>query len=140
MYELLSATCAKELFFRREGKLAALVGAIGYLRIDFGKGGNEFHTSWFDILPELKSYEFKRELDDVINSLREDGEHPLKDRKSLSEFCKKTSGEGLDRESHGYEIQTPGYSYYFRLKPSQDDYDCYCFCCDNSLLLAELTS
>ena len=45
------------------------VGIIGYLRGDFASSGEEFHTTWFDVHEELKTLNFKTEIDDVIQTM-----------------------------------------------------------------------
>jgi len=56
----------KGLFFRSE-MIEHEMGAVGYLRGDFGRNGNEFWTTWFDQCSELKTQEFKYELGAMIN-------------------------------------------------------------------------
>jgi hypothetical protein len=57
MYELLLAPKEELRFcFRLSGGAAERCGAIGYLRADFGRGGKEFYTTWFDSQPHLKTY------------------------------------------------------------------------------------
>ena len=46
-------------------------GNIGYLRGDFDKDGMNFYCQWFDGSKELKTNEFREELDEVINYFRE---------------------------------------------------------------------
>jgi len=49
--------------FSQSSQLAAQSGSIGYLRGDFGKDGNSFYTTWFDIGRRYKTDFFKAELD-----------------------------------------------------------------------------
>lgn len=53
-------------------QLEGQTGCIGHLRGDFGSSGNGFYSTWFDTREQWKTDEFKAELDDVINALRED--------------------------------------------------------------------
>lgn len=65
-------------FYRQSQQLAGQTGQIGKLRADFDRDGNGFFSSWEDIRNHLKTEEFKRTFDDVINELRfGDGETPL---------------------------------------------------------------
>ena len=116
-----------KLFFRMEGEAAERHGVIGYLRADFGRTGNEFWSTWFDKQPHLKTPGFKKEFDDVINSLRDDGQAPpFASRRNMEALCATPLDDGPTTSS-GYKVQTENYSYYFRCKPSPGDYDMYCF-------------
>ena len=56
--------------YAQSTQIEGQTGCIGHLRGDFGSGGNEFFTSWFDHRRDLKTDQFKNELDEVINALR----------------------------------------------------------------------
>ena len=60
--------------FRQSTQISMQTGLIGHLRADMDTDGNGFFSSWFDFREELKTDEFKAEFDDVINSLREEGD------------------------------------------------------------------
>ena len=60
--------------FRQSAQISMQTGLIGHLRADMDTDGNGFFSSWFDFREELKTDEFKAEFDDVINSLREEGD------------------------------------------------------------------
>ena len=108
-------------------------GAIGYLRADFGRSGKEFHTTWFDSQQHLKSPDFKHEFDELINSLRDDGQKPpFASRENHLAFC------AAHPPMTCFKIATLDYSFYFRLNPHQGTYDIYCFAYDNRYLLPEL--
>jgi hypothetical protein len=129
----------ESLFFRLSREAAERYGAIGYMRADFGKTGREFWTSWFDDEKHLKTYAFKTEFNDVIESLRNDGaDPPFASRENLEAFCSVTPGKELTTRGGGYSIRTPDFSYCIRCKPSPADYDIYCFAYDNRFLLPEL--
>lgn len=138
MYELIPMQKGQSnlhLFFRLEGEAAERHGAIGCMRADFGRGGNEFYTTWFDNQTHLKTPAFKTEFDNVINSLCGDGEKPpFASRRNLESFCR----AAFDTSGGGAMIRTQDYSYYFRCKPAVGDYDIYCFAFDNRYLLPEL--
>jgi hypothetical protein len=129
------------LFFRLDGEEAESSGAIGHLRADFGKSGNEFYSTWFDIQPHLKSPAFRMEFDAVINALRETA---FASRTELERFCCKQDvhplkGDGVNiPRALGFKVQTEGYTHYFRLLPGMGDYDIRCYSYDNRYLLPEL--
>ena len=55
--------------YTQSWQIESQTGCIGHLRADFGSG-KEFYSSWDDHHGDLKTPEFKRELDAVINTLR----------------------------------------------------------------------
>ena len=55
--------------YTQSSQIIAQTGCIGHLRADLG-GGEEFYSSWDDHNGELKTPAFKRELIEVINTLR----------------------------------------------------------------------
>jgi hypothetical protein len=69
--------------FRQSAQISGQTGLIGYLRADMDTDGNGFFASWNDWRRDLKTDEFKAEFDDVINSLREEGDI-LHNRKALA--------------------------------------------------------
>jgi len=128
-----------KLFFRLDGESAERHGAIGYMRADFGQNGNEFWTTWFDTQPHLKTPGFKKEFENIINTLRDAGpEPPFASRRSLEAFCYANPSKELNGRGDGYFIQTQDYSYFFRCLPRVGNYDIYCFAYDNRFLLPEL--
>jgi len=140
MYSLLPAQDNAKLFFRMDGETAERHGAIGYLRADFGKSGCEFWTTWFDIQPCLNISNFKNNFDNIIESLRNDGQNPsFSSRAVLQSFCRANLGKNLSDRGCGYIIMTHNYSYYFRCHLRLNDYDIYCFAYDNRFLLPELS-
>lgn len=108
----------------------AMKGVIDYLRGDFDCNGTGFYTTWFDHNLKLKTEEFKKEFDDVINELREG---ILKDRESLRSAihdhpkCRLKNGFGV---SSGVFVESEHYEYSLRLIGNNGDYDFYCYCAD----------
>lgn len=51
--------------FRQSTQISMQTGLIGHLRVDMDTDGNGFFSSWFDFREELKTDEFKAELDEV---------------------------------------------------------------------------
>lgn len=81
-----SMTPADRLYaYNQSSQLEGQTGCIGHLRGDFG-AGKEFYTSWFDHRREYKTDEFKAELDEVVNTLREKN-GLLCTRDSMTRFC-----------------------------------------------------
>lgn len=72
--------------FRQSSQISSQTGLIGYLRADMDTDGNGFFSSWNDYRKDLKTDEFKQEFDEVINSLREEGDI-LHNRKDLAYYC-----------------------------------------------------
>ena len=139
MYELLASNDDDSLFYRLDSDSAERYGVFGYIRMDFGKSGREFWSTWFDSQPIFEIKPFRTELDDVINSLRDDGiAPPFASRENLVKFCAKNPGRKFSDFGDGYLIRTLNYSYYFRCQPRPGDYDAYCFVYDNRRLLPEL--
>lgn len=114
--------------FRQSQQLSMQTGLVGYLRADFGSTGEEFWTSWFDFRADLKTDEFKAELDTVINGLR-DGDI-LTGRQAMASYCNATPDSAFndDRNHYGIRLDTDKYSYLMRLNPNKGEYNLYCYC------------
>jgi hypothetical protein len=139
MYKLLPAQDDESLFYRLDGEAAERHGAIGYMRADFGTDGWGFYFKWFDSQPHLKTRDFRRELDNIVNTLRVDGqETPFANRKVMERYCAAYPGQDLFLRGDGYVIRTDDFSYYIRCRPASGDYDIYMFAYDNRYLLPEL--
>jgi hypothetical protein len=139
-YQLLSAEeNESNLFFRLDSEASERHGVIGYMRADFGKNGRDFWTTWFDCERNLKTYTFKKEFEDVVNSLRDDGQNPpFASRSNLAAFCAENRGIELRSRGAGYKIRTLNFSYYARCLPRSGDYDIVLSAYDNRYLLPEL--
>ena len=78
-------------FFAQTPEQDAQMGAIGHVRMDFGKRGTEFWHTWHPRgREELNSPEFKAELQQVVDKLRET---VLKDFSSMRRFCYENGGK-----------------------------------------------
>ena len=126
MYSIIMNPCSnKELFYSRGSRESE---CIGHLRGDFGSG-QEFYTSWFDHRSEYKTDEFKTELDEVVNTLREkDG--LLCTRDSMTKFCyqrPEAEFEGNYCAEYGFKVQTPQHTYMLRCNPNYGDYNFYLY-------------
>ena len=75
------------------------LGAIGHVRMDFGKSGNEFWHTWHPRgAEELNSPAFKTELQKIVDKLRED---VLKNRFAMERFCHQHGGTGKKSDVGG---------------------------------------
>ncbi|ACL20450.1 hypothetical protein Dhaf_2422 [Desulfitobacterium hafniense DCB-2] len=114
------------IFYALTPEQDAELGAIGHVRMDFGASGNEFWSTWWPRGDEsLNSPEFKAELTELVNELRETG--PLKDLSAMHSYCAGHRGEigGGWRQNYGYIIETERYRYCLRCSPGQGDYHAY---------------
>jgi hypothetical protein len=128
----------QKLFYRLDGEPAERHGAVGYLRCDYGKSGDEFWTTWFDNQPLLKSPAFKTEFNGVIDYLREASQKSYPYDGSFAERCLLNMRRPVTDTAVRFKIQTEQFSYYVRCQPRQGDYDFYCMAYDNRYLLPEL--
>jgi len=119
------------LFYALKPELDELLGGIGHLRMDFGRRGTEFWTNWFDHCGDkLNTPEFKTEIDEVVNELRQT---VLKDRSTMRSYCSDFGGElgeNYGIRQYGYVVETEHYRYFLRCKPQEGDYDGYLCCFD----------
>jgi len=118
------------LFFAMSPEKDRELGCIGHVRADFGSSGKKFWHTWHPRGPEeLNSPEFKSELDEVVNSLRENVLKSLPDMKS---YCWSHGGEiaGGREQNYGYVVETERYLYYLRCNPVAGDYNVYLTCRD----------
>ena len=59
------------LFYTPHPEEDKRLGAVGHVRMDFGRSGNEFWHTWWPRGPEeLNSPAFKAELQEVVDTLR----------------------------------------------------------------------
>lgn len=104
-------------------------GLIGYLRADLGRG-EEFYSTWWPFREDLNTPDFKKEFDNVINSLRGNGEF-LSDLGTMEAFCDTDNVLRYpDIHDHycGVRVDTDNYAYLMRLYPYMGDYNMYCYC------------
>ena len=121
--------------FRQSNQISGQTGLIGYLRADFGRDGNEFYSSWEDWNNNLKTPDFKQELDEVINCLREEGDI-LSGRAAMSRYCNDTPQSKMTKESYfyGVRVDTDKYAYLLRMNLNKGDYNLYCYCYEKKWL------
>ena len=115
--------------FSNSMQISMQCGLIGHLRADMDSDGNGFFSSWEDFRKELKTDEFKDELDKVINSLREEGDI-LYNRKALAKYCYSSPQAKMNNEQdyYGVRVDTEKYAYLCRLNPNKGEYNLYCYC------------
>lgn len=115
--------------FTNSQQISGQCGLIGHLRADMDTDGNGFFSSWFDWRRDLKTDEFKAEFDEVINSLREDGDI-LHTRKALASYCYSTPQAKMetDMDYYGVRVDSEKYAYLLRLTPNKGEYNVYCYC------------
>ena len=115
--------------FRQSSQISSQTGLIGYLRADMDTDGNGFFSSWNDYRKDLKTDEFKQEFDEVINSLREEGDI-LHNRKDLAYYCYTNPQSKMPTEQnyYGVRVDTDKYAYLLRLNPNKGEYNLYCYC------------
>ena len=118
--------------YTESSQLMAQTGCIGHLRGDMGSTGLGFYTSWDDHQPDLKTADFKAELDDVINALRFDTAYGgiLASRDKLAAYCwsRPDSRMGEDGHEYGFRADTDKYTYMLRLNPGRGEYNLYAYC------------
>ena len=115
--------------FRQSAQISGQTGLIGYLRADMNTDGNGFFSSWNDWRKDLKTDGFKAEFDEVINSLREEGDI-LHNRKALANYCYSHPQSKMQTEQdyYGVRVDTEKYAYLLRLNPNRGEYNLYCYC------------
>ena len=89
-------------------------GLIGYIRGDFGSGGNSFHHSWFENKGKLNNEVFKEDLNKVMEFLRE---RMLTDRMYMRSVVYGNPNAKIDSKestSYGVFVETDGYEYDIR--------------------------
>ncbi len=118
------------LFFALPPEQDEVFGAIGHVRMDFGRGGDEFFHTWHPRGPaELNSQEFKAELQEVVDELRKG---VLKNFSAMMGYCRGHGGEisGGWVQNYGYVVETENYRYCLRCNPVPNDYHAYLSCFD----------
>ncbi len=115
--------------FSQSPQIASQTGLIGYLRADMDTDGNGFFSTWNGWRDDLKTDEFKQEFDEIINSLREEGDI-LHNRAALSKYCHSTPQARMntDYEYYGIRVDTERYAYLLRINPNKGEYNLYCYC------------
>lgn len=117
--------------FKQCSSLYDLFGCIGYLRADLGASGKQFYSTWEELRSKLKTDEFRKEFDEVINTFRFDDKYDkmLSDISKLKHFCCTEAEKfSVDEQYYGIRVDTEKYTYLFRLNPNSATYNLYCYC------------
>ncbi len=117
--------------YSQSQQIAGMTGCIGHLRGDFDKDGLGFYSTWFDRRSDLKTTEFKQDIDKVVNELRSDKCGILKDLFSMKKYVKDYPDSGLHGNyctEYGFRIMTEKYIYLLRCNINPGDYNFYCYC------------
>ena len=117
--------------YSQSQQISGQTGLIGHLRADFGSTGTGFFSNFFDFRKDLKSEDFKAEINEVINALREDQRFGgiLASRTAMSKYCKKHPGSSIEPDyNYGFRADTDHYSYMLRVTPKKGEYNLYCYC------------
>lgn len=117
--------------YSQSQQISGQTGLIGHLRADFGSNGTGFFSNFFDFRKDLKSEDFKAEINEVINALREDKKFGgiLAGRTAMSKYCHKHPGSSIESGyNYGFRADTAHYSYLLRVTPKRGEYNLYCYC------------
>lgn len=117
--------------YSQSQQISGQAGLIGHLRADFGSNGTGFFSNFFDFRKDLKSEDFKAEINEVINALREDQRFGgiLTSRTAMSKYCHKHPGSSIEPDyNYGFRADTAHYSYMLRVTPKKGEYNLYCYC------------
>lgn len=122
---------------------AASSGSIGYLRGDFGSGGENFYHTWFDIDASRKTQAFKEEFDALINALRSDPAYDgiLTNRTASQKYGwdhPESSMQGDYTTQYVFRIDTDAHAYILRLNPIKGDYNFSCHAFEREALEQQL--
>ncbi len=105
-------------------------GLIGYIRGDFGSGGNSFYHTWFENKEKLNNEVFKDDLNKVMEFLRE---RMLTDRQYMRSVVYGNPNAKIDTKestSYGVFVETDGYEYDVGAICDDGNYDFYIYCYD----------
>jgi hypothetical protein len=122
------------LFYAADHETDLTNGCIGHVRMDFGSGESFWHTWWPRGPEEWNSPEFKQELGEVVDEMRQG---VLKNLRSMGSYCCNHGGElpsgGYGRSIYGYVTETDHYRYCLRCLPYKGDYNAYLTCYDKQV-------
>ena len=107
--------------FYSQGERDAELATVGHLRFDYGSGEEFWHTWWQHNGDRFNTPEFKEELQDVMEELRQG---PLKALSAMSRYCDSHGGalEAGAGGSFGYIAESDNYRYCLRCTPRLGDY------------------
>lgn len=119
--------------YTQSQQIIGQTGCIGHLRADMGDNGREFHMRFEDHRSDLKTEEFKAELYNTIQQLRNNKSFDgiLKSRQDMAAYCASHPESVFDGgfcTMSGLRADTEQYSYLLRLIPMRGEYNRYCYC------------
>lgn len=110
-------------------------GLVGYLHGDFGRAGDQLYTTLFEGNSELKTEEFSKEFDEVINDLNDDPKHRgvLHNLEDMILLCTTRPNSHIsDIRNYGFRADTNKYSYMIHCIPYADDCNFYIYAYDRA--------
>ena len=115
--------------YRNSHQISMHTGIIGYLSADLGTSGKEFYSTWNEFNSKLKTEEFAKELDKVIDELRLEHQM-LFSRENLYKFCFRDPQAAMneDKREFGYRLDLPKHTYMLRFNPFKGEFNLYCHC------------
>ena len=128
-YTLQPMTDPERLYaYTQSSQIGSQTGNIGHLRADMDSNGEGFFSTWWDCRSDLKTDEFKEEFNELINSLREEGQ-PLHNRTALSKYYfSHPEASNQDFRDFFFRADTGNYAYMFRLNPNRGEYNMFLYC------------
>ena len=122
------AAPAERLYaYKQSADIGSHCGAVGCLRGDMGEDGQAFHTTWEDCCGHLWTTGFLVDRERVLDALRLDERYGnvLKDRDTLTAYCKEHPESDMGRYDPEYvfRLDTEQYTYFLRLCPDDLEYD-----------------
>jgi len=100
---------------------------IGYVRFDYGRGNEFWHTWWPGKAEAVgNTPAFERELVNIVNELKE-GILKSAEKARVGIACLNIPVLSEERKHYGFHIETQDRSYYVRVFPYAGDYS-YIYC------------
>ena len=117
--------------YTQSQQICNMTGNIGYLRADFGFGGEGFYSTWNDFREDWKTDAFINDLKQVIDCLRNGNKADsfLANRRLLTHYClSHPEAEIEESGSFGFRVDSNRFTYMMRLNPARGEYNLYCYC------------
>ena len=126
------ATPAEQDFtYSQDDDLMRSAGCIGHLRVDMGRNGQEFYTSWDFHNPELKPADFAPDFNSIIDALRVEGNSigVLANRSELGKYCYAHEQARIPDadNSYAFRVGMEQYALMLRLTPNRGEYSAYIY-------------
>ena len=126
--------------YTQSHEISMKTGYCGYVRGDFGKSGEEYHSTLFKFEARSEDDECVSVLDELIEALQTDKLlcKPLMSRNNMRACCayqRKAIMQGNYGEEWGFRVDTDKYAFLIRFEPYlEGDYDFYIFQYDRKWL------